>query len=86
MSGKYNNDEISEFCERLENTHTPALADTLDRMGYMNQIMHIGFSPIIADASIAGPAFTMDEAQTKKPALRARTVWGTHATRIVRPR
>jgi regulator of RNase E activity RraA len=59
-------DEILLLCERLERLYTPAVSDTLDDMGYTNQAMHAGFLPIIPDAVVAGPAFTMDEARTKK--------------------
>jgi len=66
MSGNYGYEEILTLCQRLEKTYTPAAADILDGMGFMNQSMHTGFLPIIPDARIAGPAFTMDEAKTKK--------------------
>ncbi len=42
------------------------MADTLDGMGFFNQAMHVGFSPIFPDSAVAGPAFTMDEARTKR--------------------
>jgi len=59
-------EETVALCERLEKTYTPAVADTLDSMGYFNQIMHVGFVPIFPMSRVAGPAFTMDEAKTKK--------------------
>ncbi|MBN1574786.1 MAG: RraA family protein [Deltaproteobacteria bacterium] len=59
-------DEVITLCGRLEKTYTPAVADTLDGMGFFNQAMHIGFVPIFSDSVVAGPAFTMDEAKTKK--------------------
>jgi 4-hydroxy-4-methyl-2-oxoglutarate aldolase len=66
MTKTYSHDEIIRLCERLEKTYTPAVADSLDEMGFMNQCMHVGFSPIILKAAIAGPAFTMEEAKTRK--------------------
>lgn len=66
MAESYTHEDILGFCERLEKTHTPAVADTLDDLGFMNQVMDSGFSPIIENAVVAGPAFTMDEARTKK--------------------
>ncbi len=66
MTANYSHDEITALCERLEKTYTPAVADTLDDMGYMHQAMHAGFLPLLPSASIAGPAFTMDEAKTRK--------------------
>jgi len=66
MADPYTHQEILDFCKRLENTYTPAIADTLDELGFMSQAMDRGFSPIIPDAVAAGPAFTMDEAKTKK--------------------
>jgi len=59
-------EEILALCERLEKTYTPAVSDTLDDMGFFNQSMHVGFVPIFPDSSVAGPAFTMEEAKTKK--------------------
>ncbi len=66
MGDEYSYDEIISLCERLEKLYTPAVADTLDDMGFMNQTMESGFSPIIPNAVIAGPAYTLDEARTKK--------------------
>lgn len=66
MADSYTHEDILGFCERLEKTYTPAVADTLDDLGFMNQVMDSGFSPIIENAVVAGPAFTMDEARTKK--------------------
>lgn len=65
-SSQRSHEEVMSLCERLEKTYTPAVADTLDSMGYYNQIMHIGFVPIFPMSVVAGPAFTMDEAKTKK--------------------
>lgn len=66
MQAEYSWEEIIAFCERLEKLYTPAVADTLDDLGFMNQTMESGFTPIIPGAVVAGPAFTLDEARTKK--------------------
>jgi regulator of RNase E activity RraA len=66
MAKQYSHEEILSLCARLEKTYTPAVADTLDDMGYTHQSMEAGFSPIIHDAVVAGPAYTIEEAQTKK--------------------
>jgi len=66
MPKSYDYDEILSFCERIEKTYTPAIADSLDEMGFMNQSMNVGFAPILPKASVAGPAFTMEEAKTRK--------------------
>ncbi len=66
MAVSYEHDEIIRLCERLEKTYTPAVSDTLDDMGFMNQAMHSGFVPIIPLKPVAGPAFTLDEAKTRK--------------------
>ncbi len=66
MATSYSYEEIMSLCERLESTYTPAVADTLDELGFMNQTMEVGFLPIIPDAVIAGPAYTIEEARTKK--------------------
>lgn len=60
------NEELLRLCERLESTYTPAVADTLDGMGLGNQAMKVGFTPIMPGSSVAGPAFTLDEARTRK--------------------
>ena len=65
MASHYSHEEILSLCARLEKTYTAAVADTLDGMGFMNQVMEAGFVPIMP-ASVAGPAFTMDEARTRK--------------------
>lgn len=66
MPKQYSHDEILSLCARLEKTYTPAVADTLDDMGFMNQSLESGFAPIIPDAVMAGPAYTIEEAKTKK--------------------
>ena len=66
MAPTYIHEQILELCSRLEKTYTPAVCDTLDEMGFMHQAMCSGFSPIIPQAAIAGPAFTMEEAKTRK--------------------
>jgi regulator of RNase E activity RraA len=65
-SAQLSYDEIVALCARLEKTYTPAVSDTLDGMGFMNQAMCSGFSPIIMGSVVAGPAFTLDEAKTKQ--------------------
>lgn len=54
-------EEILALCERMEKLYTPAISDVLDDMGFRNGAMSAGFSPIIGDSVIAGPAFTMAE-------------------------
>ncbi|MDD5398877.1 MAG: RraA family protein [Dehalococcoidia bacterium] len=66
MSKQYSHDEILSLCARLEKIYTPAVADTLDDMGFEHQIMESGFTPIIPDAVVAGPAFTIEIAGTRK--------------------
>ncbi len=66
MPQSYSDEEILAFCDRLEKTYTPAVSDTLDDLGFMGQVMDSGFAPIIPGAVVAGPAFTMDEAKTRK--------------------
>jgi len=66
MAKQYSHDEILSLCARLEKTYTPAVADTLDDMGFEHQIMESGFVPIIPDAVVAGPAYTIETAGTKK--------------------
>jgi len=66
MTTQYSHDEILAFCSRLEKTYTPAAADALDDLGFMHQVMECGFVPIIPEAVIAGPAYTIEEAKTRK--------------------
>ncbi len=66
MPVSYNHEKVLELCSRLEKIYTPSVADTLDDMGFMNQAMRAGFSPIMPGTTIAGPAFTLDEAKTRK--------------------
>lgn len=66
MAGSYGPEEILDLCRRLEKTHTPAVADTLDELGLMGQVMEAGFTPILPDAVIAGPAYTIEEAQARE--------------------
>ena len=49
------------LCARLEKLFVPAIADVLDGMGFRNQVMGFGFSPVIPTATLAGPAFTVRE-------------------------
>ena len=66
MPKQYSHDEVLLLCGRLEKTYTPAVADTLDDMGFMHQCLECGFVPIIMDAIVAGPAYTIEEARTRK--------------------
>lgn len=66
MVVSYSHEEVLAFCERLEKTYTPAVADTLDDLGFMHQTMESGFLPIMPEAVVAGPAYTIEEARTKK--------------------
>jgi regulator of RNase E activity RraA len=71
MVKQYSHDEILSLCTRLEKTYTAAVADTLDDMGFNHQVMESGFMPIIPDASVAGPAFTIEIAGTRKSTTMA---------------
>jgi regulator of RNase E activity RraA len=64
MAGFYGPEEILALCRRLEKTHTPAVADALDELGLMGQVMEAGFTPILPEAVVAGPAYTIEEART----------------------
>ena len=66
MPKQYSYDEVLLLCGRLEKTYTPAVADSLDDMGFMHQSMESGFVSIITDAVVAGPAYTIEEARTRK--------------------
>lgn len=66
MARSYSPKEIQEFCARLEKTHTPAISDTLDELGFMGQAMEAGFVPILPRAVVAGPAYTIEEARTRE--------------------
>lgn len=61
MSQSLSEDKLLALCERLERLYTPAVSDVLDDMGHRNCAMSTGFTPIIADSVVAGPAFTMAE-------------------------
>lgn len=61
MSRNLSENEILALCERMEKLHTPAISDTLDDMGFRHCAMSAGFSPMIANSVVAGPAFTMAE-------------------------
>lgn len=54
-------DEVLQLCKRLEKLYTAAVSDVLDELGMWSQVMEVGFAPIMPDAAIAGPAFTMAE-------------------------
>ena len=52
-----------ELCARLERLFVPAVADVLDAMGFREQVMNVGFTPLIPTATVAGPAFTVREVE-----------------------
>ncbi len=66
MPAEYSHEDILGMCSRLEKTYTPAVADALDDLGFMHQVLECGFQPIIPEAVIAGPAYTIEEAKTRK--------------------
>lgn len=61
MSQDLSKDEVLQLCDRLEKLYTAAVSDVLDEVGLWSQAMEVGFSPIMPEAAIAGPAFTMAE-------------------------
>jgi regulator of RNase E activity RraA len=61
LSKDLSRDEILQLCDRLEKLYTAAVSDVLDEVGLWSQAMEVGFSPIMPEATIAGPAFTMAE-------------------------
>lgn len=61
MTKELSRDEVLQLCDRLEKLYTAAVSDVLDEFGFWSQAMEVGFTPIIPDATIAGPAFTMAE-------------------------
>lgn len=61
MSPNLSRDELLALCGRLEKLYTAAVSDVLDEMGFWSQAMEVGFFPILPDAVVAGPAFTMNE-------------------------
>ncbi|RJP25115.1 MAG: hypothetical protein C4520_03040 [Candidatus Abyssobacteria bacterium SURF_5] len=69
MPWQLSEEEILSLCGRLERLYTPAVSDVLDEMGFRNCAMAAGFSPILPDTVVAGPAFTMAEDKTDNPAL-----------------
>jgi regulator of RNase E activity RraA len=69
MPWNYSDEEILSLCGRLEKLYTPAVSDVLDDMGFRNCAMHSGFSPILPNSVVAGPAFTMAEDKTDNPLL-----------------
>jgi len=66
MARSHSAEEVRAFCARLEKTHTPAVSDTLDELGFMGQVMEAGFVPILPNVVVAGPAYTIEEARTKE--------------------
>ena len=61
MANEPSKQETLELCDRMQKLYTAAVSDVLDEMGIWSQVMEVGFSPIMPDAAIAGPAFTMAE-------------------------
>jgi regulator of RNase E activity RraA len=61
MANEPSKQETLELCDRMQKLYTAAVSDVLDEMGIWSQVMEAGFSPIMPDAAIAGPAFTMAE-------------------------
>lgn len=61
MSKDLSRDEVLQLCDRLEKLYTAAVSDVLDEVGLWSQAMEVGFSPIMPEAAIAGPAVTMAE-------------------------
>ena len=61
MAKELSREEILQLCDRLEKLYTAAVSDVLDELGMWSQAMEVGFSPIMPEAAIAGPAFTMNE-------------------------
>jgi regulator of RNase E activity RraA len=52
---------IQNWCQRLEKIFVPAVADVMDILGHRHQCLRAGFWPLIPDAAVAGPAFTVRE-------------------------
>jgi len=71
MSRQYSHDEIVSLCSRLEKSYTAAVAESRDDMGFNNQVMESGFMPVIPNAIVAGPAFTIEIAKTRKSTTMA---------------
>jgi regulator of RNase E activity RraA len=53
--------KILNWCERLEKIFVPAVADVLDGIGRRSQCLKAGFWPLLPEAAVAGPAFTVRE-------------------------
>lgn len=53
--------KTQDLCARLEKLFVPAVADVLDSMGFHEQVMSAGLTPLIPTATVAGPAFTVRE-------------------------
>ena len=49
---------VSEISGRFEKIYTGVIGDTLDQMGYRNQILPPDINPVSEFGTIAGPAFT----------------------------
>lgn len=66
MAKELSRQEIIELCDRMEKLYTAAVSDVLDELGMWSQVMEAGFTPIMPDAAIAGPAFTMAEDKAER--------------------
>jgi regulator of RNase E activity RraA len=53
--------KLRNWCERLEKIFVPAVADVMDGLGKRNQCLRAGFWPLLPEAAVAGPAFTVRE-------------------------
>jgi regulator of RNase E activity RraA len=63
--------QIRSWCERLEKIFVPAVADVMDGLGMRNQCLRAGFWPLLPDAVVAGPAFTVREVAAPSIAPRS---------------
>ena len=61
MTKNLSREDVLRLCGRLEKLYTAAVSDVLDELGMWSQAMEVGFVPIMPEAAIAGPAFTMNE-------------------------
>jgi 4-hydroxy-4-methyl-2-oxoglutarate aldolase len=57
----YQPEQIKYWSARLEKIFVPAVADVLDGIGIRNHCLRAGFWPLLPDAVVAGPAFTVRE-------------------------
>jgi len=61
LADELSKQEVLDLCDRMEKLYTAAVSDVLDELGMWSQVMQAGFTPILPDAAVAGPAFTMQE-------------------------